>query len=260
MPKTQLVAILNVTNESFSHDGIMSPEALVNHYQLLLDDGADYIDIGAQATNYNASMLTAEDEIARLKPIIEGVKNHDKSAIDSFRYEALSYCYDHGVKFFNDVSAASDERVLKLVASDPQIKYVLTLSLCVPADRSRRIASLAALLNLAQTTINRCLEAGISRCQLILDPGIGFACGSELSLELIRAPELLKHLQLPLYYGHSRKSYLESITQLPPKERDIETLAASNQLWGKVDFLRVHNLAMHRRFFKTQEALQARQP
>lgn len=256
MRQTKLVAILNITPDSFSDGGhYIRAEDSVSAYHKLLDEGADFVDIGAQSTSYGAKVISVAEEIERLKPVITSIKDHSQTYLDSFNYDTISFAFDNGVKNFNDVSCASDPRVLNLIANNKECKYVLMLSLCIPADKRVRLGSLSQLLELANRSISHALDHGISHDQLILDPGIGFTSDSDLSMELIRNPQSLYKFDLPIYYGHSRKSMLTNLTTLPPHERDVETLAVSVYLRRKVDFLRVHNIGLHSRFFKASDLI-----
>jgi dihydropteroate synthase len=248
MRKTKLVGILNISPESFS-DGpkVLDNAELIKSYHNLINSGADYVDIGAQSTTYGATLLTPEAEIERLKPIIEQILDHQKTSIDSFNYDTVSFCYDHGVKFINDVSAGRNKDILKLVSRDPAVKYVLTYSLTIPANKAVRAKSYEQIIDFAVEKLKELEDLGISRSQIIFDPGIGFATSPTLAFEVLADPQKLWPLNVELYIGHSRKSFLASLNPLPPAERDPETLAASIQLFNKVDFLRVHNIELHKR-------------
>ena len=123
-------------------------------------------------------------------------------------------------------------------------------SLILPAHNEVRIKSYGEVLNWAEKQIDICLKAGIRPHQLILDPGIGFSTGADNSFLVIKNVEELKKLGFPIMIGHSRKSFFNMLasSSLPPIERDIETVAASIYMFQKdVDYLRVHNVEMHKR-------------
>ncbi len=178
-------------------------------------------------------------------------------SIDSYHYETISRAVDLGYNYINDVSGGKDERTLKLIAANPHVKYVLMHCLVLPANRDVRIKEVADIYSWAKANIDRCLALGIKKEQLIFDPGLGFTTYPKQSLEVIKNCELLKQFGVETYIGHSRKTVFEEITPLPPAERDLETVTASLYMYGKVDYIRVHNVEMHRRAFNVWSNLAA---
>jgi dihydropteroate synthase len=154
-----------------------------------------------------------------------------------------------GVKMINDVSGGKDLRMLELIASNPQVNYICMYSLTVPADKSVRIKGCNEVYDWFDKTVVRLTKAGIRNDKIILDPGIGFTTNPKQSFEIIQNVHKLREFGVAVMVGHSRKSYLEDITQLTPEERDLETTVASLHMYGKVDYLRVHNPGMHKRAF-----------
>ncbi len=254
---TKIVGILNFTPNSFSQDGILGDTtSALKYLEKLFLDGADMVDIGAEATSYGAKLLTADEEWERLQPLLLKAPRENIS-IDSYHYETIRKSIDLGYNFINDVSGGKDERILKLISANPHVKYVLMHCLALPANRDIRIKEVSDIYSWAKINIERCLEFGIKRDQLIFDPGLGFTTYPKQSLEVIKNCELLKRFGVETYIGHSRKTVFEEITPLPPAERDLETVAASLYMYGKVDYIRVHNVEMHRRAFNVWSNLAA---
>ncbi len=254
---TKIVGILNFTPNSFSQDGKLGDvTAAIKYIEKLFTDGADIVDIGAEATSYGAKPLTSNEEWERLQPLLLKAPR-EKVSIDSYHYETIRKAIDLGYNFINDVSGGKDERILKLIAANPHVKYVLMHCLVLPANRDVRIKEVSEVYSWAKTNIERCLEFGINREQLVFDPGLGFTTHPKQSLEIIKNCELLKRFGVETYIGHSRKTVFEEITPLPPAERDLETVAASLYMYDKVDYIRVHNVEMHRRAFNVWSNLVA---
>ncbi len=254
----KIFGILNVTHNSFSDGGeFLSLDNALLQYARLLNDGAYMIDIGAISTSYGADLLNSEVEKNRLLPILTEIAKQfgalDKISIDTFRPDIAEICINHGVKVINDVSGGENPDMLSVLAKNKDVQYVCTCSLEIPANRENRIASIDKLYDHAKFIIDRALDHGILEEQIILDPGIGLATGPDLSIEVIKNIDSFKRLGFPLYVGHSRKSFMD--TGLAAKDsymkRDPETLAASLYMFLKqVDYIRVHNVALHTHAFK----------
>lgn len=250
MVTTKLIGILNYTPDSFS-DGnkLHDINSAVSAYNQLVQAGADYVDIGVQATSYGALQKSSEQEWSKLGPLLQALNNLSQVSIDTYNYETAKRAVDAGALMINDVSGGKDTRMLELIASNPQVNYVCMFSLTIPADKAIRIKNCTEVYNWFGQTITRLTRAGIQTKQIILDPGIGFATNPQQSFEIIQDVHKLRAFGVAVMVGHSRKSYLEDITALTPSDRDLETTVASLHMRGKVDYLRVHNPSMHRRAF-----------
>jgi len=144
---------------------------------------------------------------------------------------------------------------LDIIKNNKQLTYFCMYSLVIPADKQVRVASLQDVKDWFTATIKKLETTDIELDRVVLDPGFGFVSSPALSLEIIKNVEVLRSYGVRLMIGHSRKSYLEAITKVDPKDRDIETLAASCTMYGKVDYLRVHNVAIHKRSFEVLRAI-----
>jgi dihydropteroate synthase len=247
---TKLVGILNYTENSFS-DGrkFNKLENALEHLEKLINDGADIIDIGAQSTSYNAPLMGHQQEWEKLEPLLRLVASPQIS-VDTFNFETAAKAIRMGVGYINDVNGGKDKNMLNLLADNPHVKYICMFSLVLPAHNEVRIKSYGEVLTWAEKQIDVCLNAGIRPHQLILDPGIGFSTGADNSFLVIKNVAELKKFGFPVMIGHSRKSFFNmlSSSNFPPAERDIETVAASIYMFQKeVDYLRIHNVEMHKR-------------
>lgn len=261
MKETKLMGILNVTPNSFSDGGSFdSSEKALIHFNKLIEDGADLIDIGAQSTSYGAEILSPENEWDRLKDILIKIENKSVVSIDTFNLETMKNAYDLGYRIFNDVKAGHSEEVLKFISENNDITYIAMFSLVIPADKNVRINSLDEINIWANAFLEKAQKFGIEKDRIILDPGVSFVTNPSQSLELLSNPDFFDSMGCKTLFGHSRKSFFETMTKLPPKDRDIETLAASLHMYGKVDYLRVHNVEIHKRAFETQKILKNSKP
>lgn len=133
-------------------------------------------------------------------------------------------------------------------------------SLSIPPHRDNVIPDntdpIDIINNWAEKSISRLLTLGFDQSSIIIDPGIGFGKSLYQNIWLLRNIEALQSFGCKVLVGHSRKSFISSFSTEPVFNRDLETIALSSVLHNKVDFLRVHNVRDHMRFFVAQAALQ----
>lgn len=253
---TELVAIVNVTPDSFSDGGeSATPEAAIAHIRRAFAEGAAVVDVGAQSTRPGAAMLSAEEEWSRLAPLLSAAvavarEYGGKLSVDTFRPPVAERALAAGADWINDVGGFENPEMVAAVRRS-RCSLVVMHALGIPADPSAvldaGIDPVKTVFRDLQARVEHLEKAGIARERLILDPGIGFGKTPMQSLELIlRAGELRHPLDAPLLYGHSRKSFLTLFTAAPPPERDDLTLAFSAVLIAQnVRYLRVHHIPRH---------------
>jgi dihydropteroate synthase len=257
MSKTKLVGILNITPDSFSDGGQFNlPDAAAKQFQILMQEGADVIDIGAISTRPNNKIISYKQEIGRFKTILPSCANliNDsklKISIDSFHYETLKFLADE-IKFdwINDQSGFADERILNL-AAETKKNYVLMHNLGLPANPEITMSNDYFLIERISdwflTKIKKLEEAGINKEQIILDPGVGFGKIATQSLQIINEIDIFKIFKLPIMVAHSRKSFLNLFTDKPSSQRDQLTAEITAKLAKKsIDYVRVHNIKMNK--------------
>jgi len=259
--KTKIVGILNYTPDSFS-DGncFFDLKSAQKKIEEMLEDGADIVDIGATSTSYNQILLTAEEEWTRLKDLLNIVaKQHGKQiSLDTFYPENAKKAIALGVHMINDVNGSKNKEMIDVISKNRHVLYVFMYSIVLPANKNIRALDTQEIYNFAKDRLINLRRYGIELSRVIFDPGIGFTTDPTLSLKIIANLSQFKNLQIPIYIGHSRKSFLESMTDSEPKNRDIETLAASlYMIMQKVDYLRVHNVKMHIKARKAWDVLLA---
>lgn len=258
---TKLVGIINLTPDSFSGDGINALEGLAR-IDAMIAQGASVIDIGSESTRPNAASISAEEEWKRLRPLVEALGSRlatTEFSIDTRHVEVARKAIAAGFKWINDVSGAADPTLIDVIRQTG-CKLVLMHSLSVPADPQKTIAAdvdpVMEVIEWGQRKLSILEQAGISKAQIIFDPGIGFGKTAEQSLLLLKHIAQLRVLGLPLLVGHSRKSFLSQFTQQLSAKRDGETLAVSYYLaMQQVDYLRVHDVANHASMLRIQAAL-----
>ncbi|MFQ6723489.1 MAG: dihydropteroate synthase [Opitutales bacterium] len=251
----QLVGIVNVTPDSFSDGGdYFNPEAAVQHCYELIEAGASVLDLGAQSTRPGAHLLTIEEEWQRLEPVLAQL-DFEKIAISIDTYQDAiveRLLKQFPIAWINDVSGRLQASTLRLIA-DSGCKLCTMHALHVPPVSGEYLENpLQSLKEWCEQQIEQLTHCGFTLKNIILDPGIGFGKSPYQTGLLIQKMDDLRQLGCELLVGHSRKSYLNLLGEREAKDRDIETLAISASLKDKVDYLRVHNVALHQRFFTTQ--------
>lgn len=248
--KTYLMGILNVTPDSFSDGGQFDRvETALIQAKEMIAHGVDIIDIGGESTRPHAEPVSVEQELQRVIPIIEQLRQISSIpiSIDTTKAEVAQQAIASGADLVNDISGGTfDAQMLTSVAQlnvpiilmhirgNPQTMQSLT-------DYQDVVSEVTKFLTIQ---IDKAIASGISRSKIIIDPGIGFAKQAEQSLELLQRLNELKALSLPMLVGVSRKSFLRPILhQDDPKERIWGTAAACYGAIARgADILRVHDV------------------
>lgn len=253
-PEPVWVGIVNATPDSFSDGGeFATPQDVVARCEALHAQGAGVIDLGAESTRPGATALSAQEEWARLAPVFALLPPKDKRpyqlSLDSRHAENVANALEHGIDWVNDVGGLSDAMLEKLTDSDCRI--VLMHSLGVPANPQYHLPvecnPVEEILRWAEKELERLFAKNISFNRIVIDPGIGFGKTAAQSFQLVAGAHRLMRIGCPLYYGHSRKSFLRHVTD----DRDSATVMVSLQLALQgVRYLRVHDVARHRKAWK----------
>lgn len=209
------------------------------------------IDIGAESTRPGATPISAEEEWQRLYPCLELLKPLIASgrhifSIDSRHSSTISLALGFGFTVVNDVSGFTDPLLQQRVISQSNVKVVLMHNLGVPASKSvvisETVDEIAVIEAWGRERITKLLALGLAKDRIIFDPGVGFGKTAQQSLNILKSIAQFKSLGVPLYVGHSRKSFLRSFTDTA--NPDLETYITSSflSLQG-VDYLRIHDVA-----------------
>ena len=262
----KIVGIVNITPDSFSDDGISHPmDAALHRIEQLIMAGADIIDIGAESTRPGATPLTHEEEWQRLSYILpNAIKAFRDSpvyfSIDTRHWQTAQKAIEIGVNWVNDVSGGDSPHMLQVLKSYPHIHVVVMHHLGIPARTDQVLSSkenvIDILLHYFTEKIAFFSQHGIDKQRMILDPGIGFGKTAQQSWQILAHISTFRQLETPILIGHSRKSFFTTVTDLSADKRDIETLAASFYAYlHHVDFVRIHQVAWHKRAFSVFEHL-----
>lgn len=255
--KTKLVGILNITPNSFSDGGKYdSIENACEHFEQLVTDGADIIDIGAESTKPNAEPVSAEIQLKKILPVLEYVKRKQFNvpiSIDTRSSVVAEECLNNGATIINDVSGLKyDENMANVVAQNNAIlilqhsKNVINMSSEIVYENI--MDDIFLDLN---KQIQFAKQVGITN--LIIDPGIGFDKNRADNFRIINRIEELYSFGYPVMTGISRKSML-NMADKSNEEKDIFTLALNTlAIEHHVDYIRVHNVKLHKELIDTYQ-------
>lgn len=247
---TRLVGILNLTPDSFSDGGqFVNPAAAVAQYHQLLEDGAAFVDMGAESTRPGATPLGDEAEWARLEPVLAQL-DLSRVSIDTYHAESARRALAMGAAVINDVGGLGDAAMRAVLAAS-DCPVIVMHALTLPADPAvtwpEGTDPVAAILAWKRDITQLAIASGIAAERLIYDPGLGFGKTAEQSLALLdRVAELVRSGGDWLY-GHSKKSLYKSIEKNENVSRETLTVDYSRRLIeAGVQYLRVHDVAAHR--------------
>jgi len=240
--RTHVMAILNLTPDSFSGDGLAAdPDTALARALDAVAAGADLLDVGGESTRPGATAVTATEESARVVPLIRALAGRVDVpiAVDTSKAAVAEAALAAGATLINDVRGLQADPDLAAVAARAGVPVVVMHDQ-VPDDRGDLLASIVGEL---ARRLDRALAAGIAWEQLIIDPGFGFGKGPRENLELLRRLGEMRTLGRPILAGTSRKGTIGRVLGLPPDER-VEGTAATVALAiaGGADIVRVHDV------------------
>ena len=243
-----IMGILNVTPDSFSDGGhFFSSKKAIDHAFQMLDEGADMIDIGGESTKPGALPVPIDEEIARIKPVLEALKNETNLylSLDTNKAKVMELGLDLGVSMINDVYALRNEGTMDVIAksscdvclmhmqgkpqtmqTNPQYNDVVNEVKSFLSDR-----------------INACLKNDIHQDRIVIDPGFGFGKTFEDNLNIFNSITQFQDLKSPMLIGISRKSMMRTI--IGDNDDDIIQLSAFMAALASqrgASILRVHDV------------------
>ncbi len=213
-PRPSVMGVLNVTPDSFSDGGLfVDPETAIDHGRRLLEEGAALVDVGGESTRPGAAPVTAEEELARLEPVLEGLGGLPLS-IDTAKATVARRALELGAVLVNDVTALRGDPDMAAVVADGDAFVCLMHMQGEP--RTMQVAPhyddvVADVLAFLEERLAFTVEQGIAEERICVDPGIGFGKTPDQNLELLRRLDELGTLGRPVLVGVSRKSTLGRI-------------------------------------------------
>lgn len=243
------MGILNVTPDSFSDGGKFTLiEFAVTHAMDMVSDGAEIIDVGGESTRPGADEVSVEDEIQRVVPLIEAIRQRSDVciSIDTSKPEVMHAAINAGANLVNDVNGLQAEGALALCAE-------MNVPVCVmhmqgePRTMQKEPVYndvVEDVFDFLSQRVDACVEAGIARDKIIIDPGFGFGKTLQHNLQLLNRLVEFQKLGLPVLAGISRKSMLGAILgSAPVEERLHASVAAAVLAWTRgAKIFRVHDV------------------
>ena len=213
LSKPKVMGILNITPNSFFDGGKYKNEnELLERVGKMLNEGADFIDVGAYSSKPNAEFVSEEEEISRIIPVVNLLQKHFPEiilSIDTFRAGVAKACIENGAAIINDISAGKlDEKMLETIAKF-QVPYIMMHMKGTPQTMqtfTQYEDIIKEMLFYFSERIATARALGIN--DILVDPGFGFAKTLEQNFEVMQKMELLQMLELPLLIGISRKSMI----------------------------------------------------
>ncbi len=253
--RPKLMGVLNITPDSFSDGGqFLAPEAAIKQARLLVEQGAEIIDVGGESTRPGAMRVSLAEEQDRVLPVVSAIaKELDVLiSIDTMNSSTAKLAVEHGANIVNDVSGGLADPEIFGAISALNCSYILGHwrghsdvmdNLVTYSDVAREVVG-----ELAEQ-VSMAVANGIARDRIIVDPGLGFAKDMKQNWDLVARLNELEQLGLPILVGASRKRFLASVLNeadpgsVSNPRRDVATavltaLLLQRKLWG----VRVHNV------------------
>lgn len=253
--KTLIMGILNITPDSFSDGGkYRQVEQAVEQAVKMEKQGADIIDIGGESTRPGHKPVGEKEELERVLPVIEAVKQAVSIpiSIDTYKSKTAEKAIEAGASIINDVWGAKKDAEMAKVAAAYQVPIILM--------HNRETKNYHRLIDDMKADLKESIEiarkSGVKEENIILDPGIGFAKTSDENLVVMRNLGSFMELGYPLLLGTSRKSMIGKILDLPAEERDVGTGATiSYGIAQGTSIVRVHNVEMAYQMTRMMDAM-----
>ncbi len=248
MSRLTIVGILNVTTDSFS-DGnrYLDPHAAIAKGLSLAAQGADMVDIGAESSNPDGERIPAAEEIRRLTPVIEGLKEKGvRISVDTYKPEVMAHVISLGVDMINDITGLRDPASVEVIRkSSVPVVVMFARNQGPHAERTYRdhLTVMDEVERFFSERLRALHECGIPDDRILIDPGMGLFLGGtpEPSLVVLRRLAELKRFGREIYLSASRKSFIGRVLDRPVHERGIGTLAV--ELWAYLQgatYIRTH--------------------
>lgn len=243
-----IMGIVNVTPDSFSDGGrFQQSQQAITHALQLVEQGADILDVGGESTRPGAALVSEDEELRRVIPVLEALVTKGYAvSIDTRKPRVMRGAVQAGVSMINDVYALREPGAMEVVANS-------AVAICLMHMQGQPQTMQAApqyedvigeVRGFLAQRILACEQAGIDRARLIVDPGFGFGKTLAHNLALLRRLDEIAALGVPVLAGLSRKSMLGALTGRPVEQREYAGVAAhllALQYGARI--LRVHDVA-----------------
>lgn len=245
--RTYIMGILNITPDSFSDGGKFNNiDTALARVETMIVEGADIIDIGGESTRPNHTVISDEEEINRIAPVIEAINARFDVpiSVDTYKGHVAESAVKAGASLLNDIWGFKKDHYMAVVAA----KYNVTSCLMHNRNNKNYNRFIEDVILDLNESIDIAVEAGVKSENIILDPGVGFAKTQEQNLEVMNNLEKIAMLGYPVLLGTSRKSMIGNVLNLPVDERLEGTIATTViGIMKGCDFIRVHDVLENKR-------------
>jgi dihydropteroate synthase len=270
-----LMAILNLTPDSFSGDGLLSKSQIPNpksqiddilrYVEGLIRDGADIIDVGGESSRPGARAVSLKDELSRVIPVIRALANKIKIpiSVDTYKPEVARQALDNGACIVNDICGLRNARMSKVVARHKAAVVIMHMQGKPRTMQKNPVykSLIDEVIEYLQHAIRRGRDCGIREENIIVDPGIGFGKTAGHNLEILKRLSEFRVLGRPIMVGTSRKSFIGKILNAGPKERIFGSLASCVlAVHNGAHIVRVHDVKAVREALKVLDAVRISKP
>jgi len=230
--QTLLMGILNVTPDSFSDGGLyFNKEKAIAHGLRMVEEGADFLDIGGESTRPGSKPLELEEELSRVIPVIKSLaKEVDVPiSIDTYKSKVAQKAMEVGAEIINDISGLNFDQNLAQVAAKGNAPLILMHMRGTPETMQKDVhydSLFSEILQYLKDSIQKAESAGLDPEQIIIDPGIGFGKTLDDNLLIIKNLSEFRVLGKPILLGTSRKSFIGKILNAEVEDRLEGTLSS----------------------------------
>lgn len=254
---TYVMGILNVTPDSFSDGGNYKElDTALSRAEQMIEEGADILDVGGESTRPGYTQISEEEEIERITPVINRIKEYFDIpiSVDTYKTKVAKAAIEAGADMVNDIWGLQYDAGLADVIREHDVAYCLMHNRKeIPYDDI-----MDCLIEELKTSVQVAVKAGISTSKIILDPGIGFAKTVEQNMQILANLGALNQLKLPLLLGASKKSVIGAVSMppLPISLRQEGTYVTTVfAVMNGYSFVRVHDVAQNKRVIQMTEEL-----
>jgi len=266
LDRTRIIGIVNVTDDSFSGDGLSGDlDAAVAQGDTMFGSGADIVDVGGESTRPGAETVPARMEIERTVPVVEKLAgaHPGRVSIDTYKPMVAKSAFSAGATIVNDVSGLRDPKMIEVVAEFGASVIIMHMKgePKTMQNDPKYDDVVVEVTEFLKDRIDAAESNGIERDRIMVDPGIGFGKTLDHNIEILARLGEFKGLGKPIVIGASRKSFIGKITGLPPDKRLEGSLAAAIIASSKgADFIRTHDVEETSRALKVADSIHRRIP
>lgn len=257
-----IMGILNVTPDSFSDGGRhRSTEDAVDHARLMIEEGADIIDVGGESTRPFSEPVAEKEEIRRVIPVIERLHDIPGAfiSVDTYKANVAREALKAGADMVNDISGLTyDDAMAGVIAGNDAHAVIMHIK-GTPRNMQENpwyddvVGEISAFLH---ERVEYAVRSGVDREKIVIDPGIGFGKRVEDNLRILKMLRAFHELGRPVLIGTSMKSFIGKLTDMPLEERVEGTLASlAVAIMNGADVLRVHDVRGAKKVLKIVKAV-----